>query len=362
MDDATVPRTERIEFTGDGAEYFRIWIVNLALTIVTVGIYSAWAKVRRLRYFYGSTRLAGAVFEYHGQPLQILKGRLIAVAFLVPYAIFNRTAPLVGSLFALALLFLYPFVIVRSRQFHLRMSSWRNLRFGFDSTYGGAVKIYLLLPLLVGITLGLYYPAWHRAKDRFLTANSRYGTTHFEFDAKTGGYYAAYALTSLVFLGALVALLVVYGVLGAAGALAGLDVFKHLLTTTDPVARTRIAMMLGVTVWIFIVPGPGLLAAAMFRVRTLNVAQNGISLAGNRVASSLAFWSFYWLLLSNLLLIVVTLGLFTPWATVRVARYQFEHLQVQVNGSLDQFVAAPTDASGAAGEGFTDLLNVDFGL
>ncbi len=30
-------------FTGNGGEYFRIWIVNLMLTIVTLGIYSAWA-------------------------------------------------------------------------------------------------------------------------------------------------------------------------------------------------------------------------------------------------------------------------------------------------------------------------------
>ena len=56
MTDTVTPRTEAIEFSGDGGEYFRIWIVNLALSVVTLGIYSAWAKVRRLRYFYGSTR------------------------------------------------------------------------------------------------------------------------------------------------------------------------------------------------------------------------------------------------------------------------------------------------------------------
>ncbi len=44
-------RTLRFEFTGDGREYFRIWIVNVSLTVITLGIYSAWAKVRRMRYF-----------------------------------------------------------------------------------------------------------------------------------------------------------------------------------------------------------------------------------------------------------------------------------------------------------------------
>ena len=52
-----------VEFTADAGEYFRIWIVNLALTIVTLGIYSAWAKVRKRRYFYGHTRIDGETFE-----------------------------------------------------------------------------------------------------------------------------------------------------------------------------------------------------------------------------------------------------------------------------------------------------------
>ena len=58
-------------FSGTGKEYFRIWIVNLCLTIATAGIYSAWAKVRRLQYFHRSTALAGAVFDFHGDPKAI---------------------------------------------------------------------------------------------------------------------------------------------------------------------------------------------------------------------------------------------------------------------------------------------------
>ena len=47
------------QFKGRAGEYFRIWIVNTLLSVVTLGVYSAWAKVKRLRYFYGSTFLDG---------------------------------------------------------------------------------------------------------------------------------------------------------------------------------------------------------------------------------------------------------------------------------------------------------------
>ena len=48
-------------FTGSGREYFRIWIVNLLFTVLTLGIYSPWAKVRKAKYFWQNTRLDGHV-------------------------------------------------------------------------------------------------------------------------------------------------------------------------------------------------------------------------------------------------------------------------------------------------------------
>lgn len=94
-------------FTGSGGEYFRIWITNLLLTILTLGIYSAWAKVRRNRYFYGNTRLAEAAFDYHATPQTILKGRLLAVAGVLVVAFF----------------LVLPWLVVRAMTFRARNTS-----------------------------------------------------------------------------------------------------------------------------------------------------------------------------------------------------------------------------------------------
>ena len=55
-------------FTGKASEYFGIWIVNIILSVITLGIYSAWAKVRNKRYFYGNTKLNGSSFSYLASP------------------------------------------------------------------------------------------------------------------------------------------------------------------------------------------------------------------------------------------------------------------------------------------------------
>ena len=57
-----------VEFTGNAREWFGIWIVNLLLTIVTLGIYSAWAKVRVLKYFHRATSIDDVHFDFDASP------------------------------------------------------------------------------------------------------------------------------------------------------------------------------------------------------------------------------------------------------------------------------------------------------
>src|SRR5436305_11873488 len=59
------PRNLPLSFTGSGSEYFRIWIVNALLSIITLGIYSAWAKVRTLQYFYRKDRKSTRLNSSH---------------------------------------------------------------------------------------------------------------------------------------------------------------------------------------------------------------------------------------------------------------------------------------------------------
>ena len=137
-------RREPFVFTGTTREYFGIWIVNVLLTILTLGIYSAWAKVRRQRYFYGNTRLAGAAFEYHARPVQILVGRIIVLVLIAAYNVALNFVPVVGGLIAVGLIFAIPWFIMRGLRFSARVTSYRNVRFDHTGTYWGAFQAYIL--------------------------------------------------------------------------------------------------------------------------------------------------------------------------------------------------------------------------
>ena len=72
-----------LRFTGSGWEYFRIWVTNTALTLLTLGVFSAWATVRTRRYLYGNTWLGDSAFNYTARPWTILIGRIIVVGLLI---------------------------------------------------------------------------------------------------------------------------------------------------------------------------------------------------------------------------------------------------------------------------------------
>src|SRR5262245_56616722 len=109
-----------LEFRGRAGEYLRIWVVNLCLTLLTLGIFSAWAKVRKKRYLYSHTTLDGTPFQYLGQPLPILKGRLIAAALFLTYYVYSNFITASLPYVLAAGLVLAPWVLVRSPSFNAR--------------------------------------------------------------------------------------------------------------------------------------------------------------------------------------------------------------------------------------------------
>ena len=340
------------KFTATGAEYFRIWIVNLLLTLVTLGIYSAWAKVRRLRYFYGSTSLADSTFEYHGQPIQILKGRLIAIAALIVYSTTTHFWPLTIFVLGPLLAFAVPWVVVRSRKFQMQVTSWRNLRFRFHGTYGGALAAYIGWAIVAVATLYTMLPHLLYKRVKFLLSETSFGGQRFGFNKTVGPYYKLYYVTLLIGLGAMVGAVIVMGVLGAIIGIAG-------MAAPSPKSVGSIFLSLvmsGVFALIF------LPIVSSFERKFLNENFDGLRVGPHTVRCRLETWRLAQIYITNLLGMIFTLGLFYPWARVRRMKYQFESMSLETVGSLDGFVAEADKAQSATGEELGEFFDVDFGF
>jgi uncharacterized membrane protein YjgN (DUF898 family) len=336
------------EFRGTGGQYFRIWIVNLLLTILTLGIYSAWAKVRRLRYLYGSTSIAGSAFEYHGQPIQILKGRLIAVGFFVIYGWVTQVWPLTTLLFIPVFMFLVPLVIMLSRRFQMRMTSWRNIRLGFHGDYPGALAAYVGWGIVAVITLYIMMPYWIYKRVRYLVDNTSVGTERMSVATQPGRFFAMYFIALGLVFATILALAAASG--GAAAIIGSGD-------RGSPGAAIAFGALLVLAV--ILVP---LAIGAYWERSFTNAIFNGLMIGPHRVNCRIRMRRLLWLYVTNVLGILLTLGLFYPWALIRRLRYQLECMDVEVQESLDTFAAGAAPQASATGEAIGEVFDLDFGM
>lgn len=345
---------EVFQFTGTGREYFGIWIVNILLTIVTIGIYSAWAKVRRQRYFYGNTRLAGHAFDYHARPKQILIGRIIVVAVLFTYNIAVYLSPLAGLAPLLALLLILPWLIKRGLRFNARVTSYRTVRLDFHGSYWGAAKAYIAGPVLAAVTLGILAPLATRWAWRYNLGNLRYGGRPVTCNPRLKSFYAQWWLSALIVLIGFVLLGLfftgLYGFLAMRDAAMG----NHEVSYATVFFPSFLALSIILT-YAF--------AGLFYRAGTRNVALNAAILdERHHFSSALSRRRYAWITISNLFATLFTLGLARPWAAVRMARYVATATAIRIDGSWDDYLNQVTETGPAISAEYLDMEGFDFGF
>ncbi|BCM24836.1 membrane protein [Methyloradius palustris] len=333
-----------IFFTGNATEYFGIWIVNLLLSIVTLGIYSAWAKVRRKKYFYNNTLIDGVGFDYHANPVSILKGRAIAFVLFVIYSLSKNISPALSGALMLIFFLALPWIIVRGNIFNARNSSHRGLRFNFVGTVREAIRVVIGLPMLIPFTLGLIYPYVAHQHTKFIVAKHRFGTTDFDLDVKVGDFYKTY----------LKVLLFILLIAGALLALAAVS--ARLNGNHENLDGIRGLFMFGLFAGIF---GILFFLSAYLHARLGNLIWNNASLDNLRFESNQRARDLFWIYTTNFILIIITFGLMTPWAQIRTQRYRVEHLAVVGEADFDKFVGDKKAEAKALGEEIADMFDVD---
>lgn len=363
-DSAPASETYHFSFSGSGKEYFKIWMVNLFLSVITLGIYSAWAKVRRLQYFDRNTHLAGAVFDFDGDPKAILRGRILAVALLGAYQYAFGFSVAVGIAVVLMLLLSLPFLMRGALRFRLRNTRYRGLRFGFTGSPPDAYAAYLppmlmfLLPAVLvaldptGKTVGivvLFYLVWplmHGAMKRYQHKHFQYGSLASSFDVPKARFYIPYLKSiGMGVLGVLAAVMLSFGVMfflktiGATG------------TSYDQMTAVIIGVFTGYITY--------LLAGPYLQVRIGNLAWSATTLSGVQISSHMKARAYMKLQLVNSILTLLTLGLYRPFAVVRAYRYRLEHITVTTEGSFEHAVAGVASTGSASADGVADFLGVD---
>lgn len=439
----------QVEFTGKTSEYFGIWIVNLLLTVLTFGIYSAWAKVRRKKYFYNNTLIENVGFDYHAKPVTILKGRIIAFVFFIGYVFGGQVHPFVSAFFVILFFLALPWLVVRSSLFNARNTSHRGLRFDFVGTVGEAARVFILLPILAAFSLWLAFPYVSHQKNKFLMSNHKFGLSQFDMQATVGSFFKVYWVVFIPFIVAIIGIIAAIAIPaysdyksraavhsaisipyavgfvgigsnnavllaanetevepyrveriyseneGANESKAEVDaigneaiqikdenepeiaqemtdaefgrIMEESISDREKAREEKLKEMLmphgGVLITVLIMLLYALVVfgfAGYIKARVSNLVWNSTTLDDLTFKSTLRARDYIWIYFSNVVAIVMTFGLATPWAQVRLARYRASKLQIVGDVDFDKFVGEKKDAVKATGEEIADFFDADF--
>lgn len=198
-------------------------------------------------------------------------------------------------------------------------------------------------------TLYLAAPLFHQRMKQYQHGNSQYGQSRFSFNASVAQFYGAYAAVIGLFFLTLILSIAVPAAIGIAARSNG--------GAADAAMATYVGIGAGVTVVVGM-----LLLAPLWEARTQNLIWNHTQLGPHRFESKLSAWRLLGIYLSNLVLVAFTLGLFMPWASVRLARYRASAITVLAAGSLEDFAASQEADQSALGEETAEFLDIDIGF
>lgn len=320
---APEPRTHayRLSFQGTGEALFLIYLKNIVLTVLTLGVYYAWGRVNVLRYLYANFEVDGARLRFDGRGLEVFKGLLLVLGvyllFLVAQVLTTLIAGELGMpwlsfaefVVAIALVvWLVGYAVWTSYRYRFSRTLYREIRFGVRGSPKKFANGGLPRALATYFTLGLYLP--------FLSywINTRlFNATHF----------------------------------------------GSLPVTFDPPKREYVRRLykgfflsvLTLGVYFF-----------FWKPKWVAFIRRHTRLGQSTFRSTFGAGEFFALHAGNLALFVFTLGLGSAWIRVRTARFYAEHTWLEGPTSLDEAVQVARVPNGALGEALGDAFDIGAGL
>lgn len=386
-----------VRFVGSGSEYFRIWIVNLLLILVTLGLYYPFAKVRKLRYFHGATEVGGHPLGFHADPWKMLRGYLLVGAMVALYSVAGQFSPTAGAIAFVIVAAIWPALWHSSLRFRLANTGWRGLRFRFTGGRAGAYKVMLpwlaigLLFIVVGfvfapeageappvppapgsppgptqttepdpgdfvfmllpLLLLLAFPALLWLLRRYQHDHYALGAERSAFTTRLGSFYGVFAIAALMMLG-------IVAVLGVVAALVMPALFGELRRGAGLGSLVLVFLLVALAYMVVLA-----LVGAYVGARLQNLVWNGTRSQHIGFASRLGVGALARLSVKNWVLIVLTLGLYLPFAAVAMARLKLEAVELEFGLDPDALVAVSSHLDeSAAGDAAGDLFGFDIGL
>lgn len=311
-----------LQYHGEGKSLFKIYIVNVLLTLVTLGFYYPWAKAKIMAYHYSETEMEGSRFSFLGTGKEMFKGFIKALLiFGTWYAVLlimatqaekgqnAETLFIFIMIWELILFAILPIAIVGSLRYRFSRTTWRGVHMSYIGNVKTLYKVFIVGFLLTIVTFGIYAPWFAVNLRKEIVKNVRLGDLELSFS-------------------------------GTGLKLLGIFVVGYLLTI--------------VTFGIYIFQFQANILNYHFNNLNLHQKENKANLEGK-----ITGWGLFKLMFKNGLQIIFTLGLGAPYAIVRTLKYYTSSVNYNGNINFDEIKQAEISEADATGDSFLDTIEFE---
>lgn len=339
--------TYEFNFLANGFDYFKICIVNYALTLITFGIYSPWAKVRSNQYIYSSLNLNNSNFEYTANPVKILLGRAIILACYVVLILLTDVfhSYLYASIMIAIFVLLIPWFLRQALKFKMRYTRYNGINFRYTASLWEVYGFCILHVLLNIITLFIVFPYTLYKFKNLIISKTAYGNKTFQFNAKISSFYFLFLKYYAILIFFILAIVLFFVFLGTTSS-------RHLIQN-----MSVFYMIVVFFVFISLVN----FSKAFYDAWLSNLIYNAIILENFSVNSQINTWQLGTIYLTNFLMILFSLGLLYPYSKIRLLRYKFSKISISGN-DFDNFININTEQTRALGEETADFFDIEIGI
>src|SRR5262245_22794435 len=362
---AAAPGSHRITWVHPPGGLLGLSLLNGLLRLLTLGVYHFWGKTEVRQRIWSAVRIDGEPLEYRGTGAELFKGFIIVfLLVIVPLGLIGLLPLLLeGGMRAETLqgvvqlaIFLLIFALgglamFRARRYRLSRTRWRGIRGGLT---GGSLPFawtYLWTTMLIPMTLGWIVP-WRAVKlHRALLVETQFGDKSFTFTGRSGPLYARYWL---VWVSAIVLYIAVS--VGIAGVfLAGVGSGPVGPGTPPQFSSTQMASLAAIVLGALFVFA---LIRAWYSSGMFNYFASQTRYEGGSFRLRATVPSLVWLVATNYLMRLLSLGVLSPVAEARSFRYIVDRLSIEGNVDWPSVGQNPA-ALMARGEGLAEAFDVD---
>jgi uncharacterized membrane protein YjgN (DUF898 family) len=366
---ADAPETLLFEFV-DRPGLLKIAIVNFLLGIVTLGFYRFWGKTRVRQHIWSSVHINNEPLEYTGTGMELFKGFLVVLGCIfLPLAIISAAIGILAGPES-PLIFVFQFIVIllvqvfwgyalyKARKFQLSRTLWRGIRgtlvgsaMTYSLTYFGSI-------LAKGMSLGWATPVMNTVLQEQIISDMRFGDAAFKFRGKAGPLYPTYALCWFLTLGAMIVIPALFGAGFLGISMTDLEKIAEPGSSDNASFEYIFLWVIGLFAVFFVLTSLLIpMLWAVYSAKELRTFANYTRFDGAQFRLDATAGSLIWLAIVNILIIILTLGIGTPFAQRRLVRYVVDRISLDGAIDIDRVRQSQVKLE-TRGEGLADAFDI----